>query len=109
MNVPEDCTTAVEISASIPSEVLYANVKRVILEAEFIAQVSTYRNEKLRSFSLQHFYEHRIFCLSYEECTQKMDAVKITYCVHFNCLALSLNRMNRQSYGFQGWYYLCTQ
>ena len=41
MNVPEDCTTAEEISASIPSEVLYANVKRVILETEFIAQVST--------------------------------------------------------------------
>ena len=44
-NVPEDCTTAVEISASIPSEVLYANVRRVILETEFIAQVSTYKNE----------------------------------------------------------------
>ena len=46
MNVPEDYTTVVEISASIPSEVLYANVKRVILEAVFIAQVSICRNEK---------------------------------------------------------------
>ena len=39
MNVPDDYTTVVEISASIPSEVLDANVEKAILETEFIAQI----------------------------------------------------------------------
>ena len=40
MNAPEECTTVVEINASILLEALYVNVTKVILETEFIAQVT---------------------------------------------------------------------
>ena len=73
MNVREECITVVDISASIPLEVLHASVKRVILETEFIAQVGICWNEInflaiiLNAASLPKSY----FCLSYAESTQK--------------------------------------